>query len=302
MTETQKLIKSICDEENIKFNLVSKDWIIILEKDNKTRFISGYKFGLNNHALGLICDDKYALFDVLSHFNIKVSEYYIVFNNYDRNKILEYANKYNYHLVVKSNVGTCGNDVYRVNNEIELFEIIDKLLIKSHSISLSPYYDIKNEYRSIIYNDNIELFYGKKRPIVIGDGNKTVYELLLEFNNYYFSKLKDHSNLDYILEKDKLYEYSWQHNLSKGSIPFYIEDEEIKNKVQNLALEVSNKLKLSFASIDIIELTNGDIMVLEVNSGVMMDNFINIMNEGKTIAKEIYRKAILALFKENTWN
>jgi len=297
MIETQKLIKTICDEENIKFKLVSKDWIMILEKDNKTRYITGYKFESNNHALGLICDDKYALYEVLSHFNIKVAEHYIVFKNYDRNKIIEYASKYNYHLVVKINEGTCGNDMYQVTNEEELFKMIDKLLVKAFSISLSPFYDIKNEYRSIIYKGNIELFYGKKRPIVIGNGKSTVYELLLEFNNNYFSKIKDHSNLDYILEKDKIYEYGWQHNLSKGAIPFYVEDNDIKSKIQNLALEVANKLNLNFVSVDIIELTNNNIMVLEINSGVMMENFMKIMDNGENISKEIYRKVISDLFK-----
>lgn len=299
MNEMQKLIKEICEEEQIQFNLVSKNWIMILEKNQKTKFISGYKFGLNNHSLGIVCDDKYALFDVLSHYHMPVAEHYIVFHNYDIEKIREYANKYQYHIVVKINEGTCGNDMYQVHTEKELFKRMDELLIKSFSISLSPFYNIRNEYRSIIYKDNIELFYGKRRPIVVGDGKSTIYELLIEFNPHYFKKLKDHTKLDKILKEGKVYEYGWQHNLSKGAIPFYPEDNEIKKKVQSLALKVSKKLGLQFASVDIIELDNGEIMVLEVNSGVMMENFASIMNNGREIVKDIYRDAILDLFKED---
>ena len=297
MNDMQKLLKEICDEEQIQFNLVSKNWIMILEKDNKTRYIAGYKFGLNNHALGLVCDDKYALYDVLCQLNLPVAEYYIVFHNYDKNKIKEYAKKYNNHIVVKVNEGTCGNDMYQVHTEKELFERIDELLIKSYSISLSPFYEIKNEYRSIIFNNQIELFYGKKRPIVVGNGINTIYELLCDFNPHYFKKIKDHTNLDQILEKGQVYEYGWQHNLSKGAIPFDPEENEIKEKVQALALKVAKKLELKFASVDIIELQNGDIMVLEVNSGVMMENYAKIMNNGRETVKEIYRKAILSLFE-----
>ena len=72
MNDMQSLIKDIADEKNIKFNLISKDWIIILEKDNKIRSIAGYKFDLNNHASGLICDDKYALYDALKLLNIPI--------------------------------------------------------------------------------------------------------------------------------------------------------------------------------------------------------------------------------------
>ena len=35
MNNVQKIIKEICDEKDIKFKLLSKDWIMMLEKDNK---------------------------------------------------------------------------------------------------------------------------------------------------------------------------------------------------------------------------------------------------------------------------
>ena len=298
MNEMQKLIEEICMEEDISFHLVSKNWIMILEKNDKTRLIAGYKFGLNDHALGLVCDDKYAMYDVLKNYHLPVAEHYIIFPNYSEEQVEEYAKKYQYHLVVKPNEGTCGKDTYQVHTKEELFEKIDKTLKKSYSISISPFYEIKNEYRSIIYKDKIELFYGKQRPIVEGDGEKTIYELLCDFNPKYFEKKKEDENLKRILEKGEIYEYGWQHNLSRGAIPFYVEENETKQKIEELALKVAKRLNIKFASIDIIELTNGEIMVLEINSGVMMENFAKIMENGKEIAKKIYRKAILDLFEE----
>ena len=74
----KEIIKEICTEDNIKYKFLSKDWVIMLEKDGKTRFISGYKFDLNSHGIGLIADDKYALYEVLKSKNIPVIAHKLV--------------------------------------------------------------------------------------------------------------------------------------------------------------------------------------------------------------------------------
>ena len=178
-----------------------------------------------------------------------------------------------------------------------LFNCINELLIDHLSISLCPFYEIKNEYRTIILDGNVELFYGKKRPIVYGDGKKSIKELLCDFNYNYFSKIND-SKLDVVLEKDKEYVYNWQHNLSKGAIPFEVEDNDIKNKVQSLALKTFKLLNLTFASVDIIELETGEILILEINSGVMIDNYSKYMKNGEEVCKNIYSKAIDLMFEK----
>ena len=297
MNYVQKIIKEICEEKNIEFNLVSKDWIMVLKKDDKVRCISGYKFGLNNHSTGIICDDKYALYDTLKLLNIPIIEHKIIFRNYDKKEVLDFFNQYNNDLVIKSNSGTCGSNIYHVTNVDDLFKYMDTLLINHSSISLCPFYKIKNEYRSIILNDNIELFYGKKRPIVYGDGKKSIKELLCEFNYNYFSKIDD-DKLDVILKKDEEYMYTWQHNLSKGAIPFEEIDVNLKNSIQALAKKVASILDLKFASVDIIELESNEILILEINSGVMIDNYARYMKNGENICKEIYSKAIDLMFEK----
>lgn len=297
MNYIQSVIKEICDSKNIKFNLVSKDWIMILEKESKIRYIVGYKFDLNNHAVGEICDDKYALFDTLKHFDIPVADYFILFKNYDKNTVLDYFKNNNYDVVVKSNTGTCGNDMYHIKNETELFESINKLLSKNFSISISPYYNIKCEYRTIVLNGKVLLFYGKKKPIVIGNGKETIYELLCKFNKQYFEKIEEKEELTRILDNNEIYQYNWQFNLSKGASAFYVEDEKLKNKVCELALRTAEILNLKFASIDIIELDTKEILVLEANSGVMMENISKILPDGKLITKKIYEEVVEEMFK-----
>ena len=74
------LIQEICNEEKINYKFLSKDWVIMLEKNNLTKFICGYKFDLNSHGIGQIADDKYALFEVLASKIIPVTKHKIVYN------------------------------------------------------------------------------------------------------------------------------------------------------------------------------------------------------------------------------
>ena len=196
MNNFHKLIKEICDEEKITYHILSKDWIMMLEKDNKTKFICGYKFDLNNHGLGDIIDDKYAMYEVLKKKHIPTIEHKIIFkcdnnneyaknsNNY--NNVFQYFKENNDDIVIKANDGTCGNEVYHIKNVVDILPCLNKLFIKNFSISICPFYNIKSEYRLIILNNKCLLMYGKKRPIIVGNGKNTIRELLLKFNPYKF--------------------------------------------------------------------------------------------------------------------
>ena len=236
MNNVQKIIKEICNEIGIEFTLVSQNWIMVLEKEEKIKYVVGYKFPLNDQACGKVCDDKYALYEVMNKFNIPVTEHYIVHKNYDKNRIIDICSKYNNDMVIKSNLGTCGSEVFHKTNIEDIFNTIDDLLVENLSVSICPYYDIKTEYRSIVFNDNIELVYGKIRPIVRGNGSSTIYELLLEFNKNYFEKIECSQELNRVLDDGELYEYNWQFNLSKGAMPFLLEDIEKENTIKSMGL------------------------------------------------------------------
>lgn len=302
-----QVIEEICNDKNIKYKLLSKDWIIMLEKDNKTRFISGYKFGLNDHALGEIIDDKYALYDVLKSKNIPVIEYNILFSEKNRflyaqdcnnrQLVKDFFLSHNKNIVIKSNIGTGGNDVYLLRDINEIDNILDKLFEKNHSISYCPFYKIKNEYRVILLNSQVKLVYRKIRPIVYGDGKKTIKELLIDFNeHYFFGKLNDNT-YERVLKKGEEYQYDWKFNLSRGAIAKKLNDKELEDKLSTLATIATKLLNINFCSVDIIETDDNELRILEINSGVMMANAMNIFTDGKKIAKEIYSEAINEMFK-----
>ena len=81
-------------------------------------------------------------------------------------------------------------------------------------------------------------------------------------------------------------------------MPFLLEDKSKEQIIRNMALRVAKILGIKFASVDIIELYDGSLLVLETNSGVMMSNFSVNLNNGKDIAKGIYKKVIEEMFEE----
>ena len=279
MKNYQEIIKEICDELNINLTLLSKDFIFELERDNIRKYLFGYKFPMNDHGIGLVLDDKYAFYEVLNNLNLKTVEVKPVFENYNRDNLVEYLNEHK-ELIVKSKNGTCGTEVFKVDNPVDLFDKVDFLLNKNTPICLSPYYNIKSEYRVIILNNEVKLMYGKKRPILIGDGKKTILELLQEFNPNYYSK---QSNLDNL-----------EMNLNR--VLDINQKLEIGSKLESMALVVTSKLNIKFASVDIIETFDNELLILEANSGVMMDNFMKLNKNGREIAKSIYKEAILNMF------
>lgn len=266
----QNIIKEISEELGLKIHFLSNNWLIMLEKDNQIRYITGYKFDLNSQSSSLSIDDKYAMYEILKNKNIPVITHHLMYsqsNNEpyakdykDKSLAHKYFKKYHSNIVIKNNTGTCGHDVYHITDEKEIDITLDKI-------------------------------YKKVRPIIYGDGIHTISYLLKEFNSNYQYKILD----DYILPKDKEYMYTWLHNLSNGTKI----NLEVPNKeyLINFAKEVANILNIKFGSIDIINTPSG-YLVLECNSGVMMNNLINQLPNGKAIAKDIYKEAIKLMFQE----
>ena len=265
------LIKEICKENGIECDVLSTGWILSLNKNGVRRFISGYKFDSNGHALGQILDDKFGTYELLRSCGIPVCEHNIL---YSRNNHSTYANgcntfsyveelfnKYNEDIVIKINNGTCGINVNRFRDLEVLREFFENLNTKSS----------------------------------YGDGSSSIKQLLEEFNYEYFKNIDD-KKLDRVLDFGDEYIYSWKFNLSNGSKPSFSIDEVDNDNILEIVYRILNQLDLGFCSIDIIKTIENEYLVMEINSGVMMKNLIKGNDLGYNYAKEIYEKAVLALF------
>lgn len=302
MMNYKKMITSICEEEKIKCTLISHDWGFVLEKNNKIKYIIGYHFPLNDQAIGSIMDDKYALYDLCHNINIPIIEYQILWNpqnSYGKNTytlLNNYFNLYNHNVVLKPNLGSQGNDVYHITKKKDLKKISKKLFLKNFSISICPFYDISHEYRVIILDGVPRLSFEKIKSTVIGDGEKSIKELLIELNPTYFSHI-DLKKYKKVLKKGEVFTYDWRFNLNKGATARLITSKKLKKDIEDFAVNVTKKLNVRFVSVDII-LNNNEFYLMEINAGVCIDLVTNFIPNGEQIAKSIYKDVILTMFKD----
>ena len=256
------IVKEICDENNIKYTFLSRDWIIKLERDGKYAHLVGGRFSINSITASTIASDKYATYEVLKNAGIPIIEHKMIFNPKYRegfssdfsymDEILVYLGQQpNNKVIVKANKGSSGNDVYLCESLKEIEDVISKIFIDKESLSICPFYDISTEYRVIYLDGECRLIYGKKAS----EGN-------------------------------------FKHNLSQGARVVEVEDEKLKEKLREIAIKASKEIGLRFASVDIIELTSGELLVIEVNSGVTINKYTDFVENGREIAKNIYAEVI----------
>lgn len=295
-----KIIENYCKNNSVTLSKISADWILKLTKNDETHFIVGYQFDLNSSATSAICLDKSATSEILELNNIPVVHHELFMTPIDMSgnwgKMINFLNKYK-KIVCKINNGTGGKDVYFIDNEKTLEQAVTKIFSKDEYVALSPFYDIKNEYRAIILNNEVKLLYSKERQFVIGDGISSIFQLIA--NKFSASPKLDLTDipLNTILQKNEQYNICWKHNLGLGATPKIVSDKNIYDKISSLALTANNAVNGKFVSVDIIETDEG-LKVLEINSGIMMENFLAQNSENYKIAEKIYTEAVNLMFNK----
>lgn len=306
-----KIIKELALKMEIEPCFLSNDWIIKLNKGEKTSYVFGYDWEINSATTHILAKDKTACYEILKSFDIPAIEHKLFLNSEIKNhitndgtwkEIIAYATKNNYEVVCKSNTGSGGNEVFKIKNQKELEYFLNLLFVKNKTICLSPFYVIENEYRVILLDHEPLLIYSKQKPHVIGDNEHKVLELILK--NKLGDNISDfnlsNSTLLYIPSKNEKIELSWKHNLAKGAKHKIVDDEKLKTILCDLASKTAKALNLRLGAIDIIEYEkdkcNKDFLIMEVNSGIMLENFSRQGRLEYDIAKNIYQKVLNKIF------
>lgn len=306
--ETTEILQGLCKDLDINMESLSYGWIYKLSKAGRVIYITG-NFDINKTASSKIASDKYASFEVLKSENIPVIEHTMLFNPIERKEYIKedifsiVKNEFEKEgkIVVKPNFGFEGKGVFLCNTICESKEAVKCLLEKNTSISICPFYDIKKEYRAFYLNGKILLIYEKEKPYVIGNGKDNAKTLVKRLNlpdNEVVKNNLSKIDMDYVPKSDEKIELSWKHNLYGGATAKVINKEnENYNKIEDLAIKAGKALDMTFATIDIIKTLNNELYVLEINSGVATNIFEKIVENGKELTKEIYRKALIEIFK-----
>jgi len=306
------LLREIAAEGNYSIASFSHNWILRLEKDGHSKHIFGYNFEINSATARMLAADKAATADLLTNAKVpnvehklflhpKLASYVSSAGNWDA--MQAFAQKKGFPLVVKPNEGTGGEDIYKVDNPLELEQSVLALFESQRAICLSPFQEIEQEYRVIVLDNENLLIYAKKRPQIVGDGEASVLELI--------EGLHQESQLSRVQVAGIIESYKgalrqvpedgeelvvgWKHNLGEGSQPLIVEDEDLAAKLGKMAQSARESINVRFASIDIVEVA-GKYSVLEINAGVMMEYFTEHFPDQRTKVKSIYAKAVAAMF------
>ena len=184
-------------------------------------------------------------------------------------------------VVIKGRSGSSGKGCYLCKTKRE----VDKAVFQPNmNPCVSPYMEAVKEFRAFVLGGEVVSVYAKELPTVVGDGNKTVAELLREKgdNEIQFSRFVDKLQKEltneiesYIPEKGEAYPLTWKFNMKYGCTASQVPlGQELE--VEELAASASKALGASGA-VDILQLANGSFTVMEMNSNPGIDELIKQM-------------------------
>lgn len=288
----------------------SHDWILQLRRDGRAHTVFGYDLGLNSSTAHRLANDKSAAFDVLSAHAVPAVEHRVFLHprfldfvdaggNWRR--LLTTFDGFGADAVLKDNEGTGGYDVIRVRSEIELEQAALRLFQVARSAALSPFIEIDAEQRFIMLGDSCLLAYGKERPEVVGDGVSSVGALITAACRAGTLQLTPSEidnpevMIEQVLPAGRRLPLQWRHNLGRGARAVAVDGRSSRYPADlAVARKAMAALSLEFASVDLIDV-GGVTLVLEVNSGVMLEMLARTMPDGVALAELIYRAALLRL-------
>ena len=306
-TTFYKIINELCSEKGIEQELLSFNWIRQLKKDGKIRNLIRYQFDLNSANAFRIAGDKYATYELLHKNNIPIIEHRMVFNPETREDYFESSQIDNAidllkkgKVIIKANQSAKGKHVILCETENEIREAIDVLLKQNKdTLSACPYVEFEYEYRAVYLFGEILYIYKKEKPYIIGDGIRNIKQLISEkFGNDINFEIAKKIDFNKIPNKDEKVIISWKHNLCNGAKPIIVDENDVYyNQIKNIAILAGKTIDINFATIDVALTNKKELMVVEINASVCMDKFAEQAENGYSIAKNIYSRAIDKMFE-----
>lgn len=301
-----EIIYEICKNHNIFIEAIDNTSILKLSYNNSTHYIWSRRFDVNSAISAKIADNKFETYKVLDSHCIPVAEcikmtrlFTTEYNSSLYSNFCVCKEMLDKHtaVVIKPNSSYEGYGVFKCTSEKQIEEALITLYSKYKYIVVSPFINVKSEYRAIFFKGEILLIYKKELPFIIADEEMSLLELLLNQTEYrsYIRTIQD-EELNKIYSKGEKIYLNWKFNLSQGAFCSLVDEENLYNKLSSLAISAANLIGITFASVDIIIDGDGKMQILEINSGVAMDQFIQKTTNGRKIATSIYEKVIKNMF------
>ncbi len=261
-----RIIREICQEDGIDLTWLSSHWLAVMRYDDKVRHILGYKFDLNPAGSCLAADDKYATFEVLRQAGLPIIKHTIL---YPRSLTEVYVKERNTPQYIA--------DFFAQYNQ--------HIVIKANSGSCgTAVYQVTSldQVPQILERVFHQSFSASLCPF---------YDIQHE---YRVTILDGEVRLAY--QKDRQGE-NWKFNLSQGAIASQIKDKTLLQKLTVLAQKSAQAIGLRFCNVDIIETAKNELLIIEINSGVVIEHYLEQFPQDYEKVKTIYRDAIQKMFE-----
>lgn len=257
-----------CAELGVELTWRANEWLAELSKPGVAtkHFIMGYKFDLNAAAASLLADDKCATFEVLSAAGVPAAEHQIFY--------------------------AAGNPEAYAAGRNSLTYLEEYFERHQQNVVLKPNCGMQG---SNVYHVTERAELAKAAEQVLTQGYAGAigpfYPLQCE---YRVVMLDGVARL--IFQKAR--GADWRFNLRLGASAHEVTDVELINGLTLLAQQAVRALGLRFCSVDVVETASGERMVLEVNSGVSINHFLEQQPASRERVRAIYRDAVAKMFTE----
>lgn len=302
--EYQNIISEICKNNQINYHIFDNR-CIMLSHNGQRQFIWSRRFPHNSASSSRIIDSKSVCTLILDSAGLPVVSHRKLYRSdtegYTNQKetsqrICEDILNIFGGVVIKPNDSCEGQNVYACFTSKEIEKALFDVFQKKEILVASPYIDSDNEYRVFYLKGKCLLAYRKIRPYVIGDGSSTVKDLIFK-SNMQKENMISSINFNYVPLNGEKIEVGWKFNLSCGSTLEVVNDLKLKESLFSLTKQAAEAVNAQFVTADFLEKSKGkELLILEMNAGVAMDQFILKHPKGRAIAYSVYEEAILSLF------
>ena len=258
------------------FSLSSKD---------KTHYFFKTRGDLITNEAVDICSDKFMAKNQLKEKGVRVPDGKSLAHTTPDEEILETAQQIGYPVVVKPLDGSYGRDVYtNLQTDEEVIEAVQHIREsdRSENILIEEYVP-GNEFRIYVVGDQVAGAMQREPANIIGDGEKTIQQLIdekneqkkqnprliscqIELTDTVMKNIQKHGyELDSVLEKDKKLYLLEISNISRGGDPISMTD-ELPDVIKETAVKAIQAIPgLTHGAVDLIIDESGQGIVLELN-------------------------------------
>ncbi len=299
-------LRQLCAEQNIRCDSFCHDWVLRLERQGRVSHVVGFHFEIGPATAPLLATDKAATSTLLAAAGLPHVEHHLLLHPREASYVgvagnwseaLRWAEAHGLQVVVKPNEGTGGHDVIRVTSVLELEKAVHRLFESHRALALSPWLAVEAEYRVVLLAGEPLLVYSKERPAVVGDGQSSLGALVLSQRGpagLEGAEIQP-GGWSRVPAAGEVIRLRWRHNLGAGATPSDLAAGPENEAVTALARQAAQTLGIELASVDLVAAA-GELRVLELNSGIMLESYARHSVAGARRARDIYGKILRHIF------